>query len=284
MTVKLSAHVNNIALHHMVFALPFAYMSAFLAARNSPPWHELFWITLAIAGARSAAMALDNLADLKFDRQQPRLGYRAMVQGRIGKKEALASILLYLGVFLFAVLQLRPICFKLLPLAVVPFVIYPYTKRFTWLCHWILGGAIAMAPAGAWVAVTGEITRPMVILCTAVALWIGAFDAVYGSQDEAFDKEHHLHSLAVRFGAKNALRICRVLHGLSILLFFLLGILLHLMWLYYVGVIIAALTLLYQHHIVRADDFHRVTQVYFMRNGVVSMAMFLFTVLSLWIS
>lgn len=278
---KLEAHVNNIALHHMVFALPFAYMSAFLAARASPPWHVMGWITIAIAGARSAAMALDNWADLKFDRQQPRLGYRAMVQGRIGNREAIFSMLLYLGVFLFAVLQLRPICLKLLPIAVASFVIYPYTKRFTWLCHLWLGGAIAMAPAGAWVAVTGGIDEAMVILCAAVALWIGAFDAVYGAQDEDFDRAHHLHSLAVRFGAKNALRICRGLHGLSILLFIVLGAMLQLTWLYYVGVGVAGLTLLYQHAVVRADDFHNVTQKYFMRNGVVSMAMFLFTVLSM---
>ncbi len=278
---KVSAHINNIALHHMVFALPFAYMSAFLAAGGVPDLWTLLWITLAIAGARSAALALDNLADLKYDSQQERLHYRAMVKGDIRPREAKISIAVYLLVFVFAVCQLPVICIKLLPVAAVPFLIYPYTKRVTSLCHLFLGLAISMAPAGGWVAVTGSISVPLLVLCTAVALWIGAFDAVYGSQDEAFDRSQGLHSLATRFTARGALRLTRWLHAGSILLFLLLGQLLGLGWLYYVGVGIAAGTLVYQHSIVRADDYSRVTQQYFMRNGIVSIAMFLFTWASL---
>ncbi len=280
---KIGAHINNIALHHMVFALPFAYMSAFLAAGGMPPLAELFWITVAIAGARSAALALDNLADLKYDRQQPRLASRAMVRGDLKPREAKLSIVIYLIVCLVAVAQLRPICLMLLPVAVVPFLIYPYTKRFTFLCHLVLGIAISMAPAGSWVAVTGEISLPTVVLCLAVALWIGAFDAVYGSQDEAFDRSQGLHSLATQFTAKGALLICRFVHAVSIACFFWLGHLLALHWIYYIGVGVAAGTLVYQHSIVRADDYSRVTQVYFMRNGIVSIAMLLFTVVSLYL-
>ena len=280
---KIGAHINNIALHHMVFALPFAYMSAFLAAGGMPPLAELFWITVAIAGARSAALALDNLADLKYDRQQPRLASRAMVRGDLKPREAKLSIVIYLIVCLAAVAQLRPICLMLLPVAVVPFLIYPYTKRFTFLCHLVLGIAISMAPAGSWVAVTGEISLPTVVLCLAVALWIGAFDAVYGSQDEAFDRSQGLHSLATQFTAKGALLICRFVHAVSIACFFWLGHLLALHWIYYIGVGVAAGTLVYQHSIVRADDYSHVTQVYFMRNGIVSIAMLLFTVVSLYL-
>ena len=147
---KLGAHINNIALHHIVFALPFAYMSAFLAAGGMPPVMDLVWITVAIAGARSAALALDNLADLKYDKKQPRLASRAMVRGDLKPREAKLSIVFYLIVCILAVAQLRPICLWLLPVAVVPFLIYPYTKRFTFLCHLVLGIAIAMAPAGSW--------------------------------------------------------------------------------------------------------------------------------------
>ena len=165
----------------------------------------------------------------------------------------------------------------------MPFLIYPYTKRFTFLCHLVLGIAISMAPAGSWVAVTGEISLPTVVLCLAVALWIGAFDAVYGSQDEAFDRSQGLHSLATQFTAKGALLICRFVHAVSIACFFWLGHLLALHWIYYIGVGVAAGTLVYQHSIVRADDYSRVTQVYFMRNGIVSIAMLLFTVVSLYL-
>ena len=280
---KIGAHINNIALHHMVFALPFAYMSAFLAAGGMPPLAELFWITVAIAGARSAALALDNLADLKYDRQQPRLASRAMVRGDLKPREAKLSIVIYLIVCLVAVAQLRPICLMLLPVAVVPFLIYPYTKRFTFLCHLVLGIAISMAPAGSWVAVTGEISLPTVVLCLAVALWIGAFDAVYGSQDEAFDRSEGLHSLATQFTAHGALIICRFVHAASIACFYALGILMDLHWLYYIGVGVAGVSLVYQHRIVSADDYSRVTQVYFMRNGVVSISMLIFTVASLYL-
>ena len=280
---KIGAHINNIALHHIVFALPFAYMSAFLAAGGMPPVMELVWITVAIAGARSAALALDNLADLKYDKKQPRLASRAMVRGDLKPREAKISIVVYLAVCLLAVAQLRPICLLLLPVAVVPFLIYPYTKRFTFLCHLVLGIAIAMAPAGSWVAVTGELSLPAVVLCIAVALWIGAFDAVYGSQDEAFDRAEGLHSLATQFTAHGALVICRFVHAVSIACFYVLGMLLELHWLYYIGVGIAAGTLVYQHRIVSADDYSRVTQRYFMRNGIVSIAMLIFTVASLYV-
>lgn len=280
---KIGAHINNIALHHIVFALPFAYMSAFLAAGGMPPVMELVWITVAIAGARSAALALDNLADLKYDKKQPRLASRAMVRGDLKPREAKISIAVYLAVCLLAVAQLRPICLLLLPVAVVPFLIYPYTKRFTFLCHLVLGIAIAMAPAGSWVAVTGELSLPAVVLCIAVALWIGAFDAVYGSQDEAFDRAEGLHSLATQFTARGALVICRFVHAVSIACFYVLGMLLELHWLYYIGVGVAAGTLVYQHRIVSADDYSRVTQRYFMRNGIVSIAMLIFTVASLYV-
>lgn len=279
---KLQAHANNIAIHHMVFALPFAYTAAFLAAGGLPPLWDLFWITVAIAGARSAAMALDNLADLKYDRQQPRLSYRAMVRGEVTPREAKIGIVICLVIFVGAVLQLKPICIELLPLAAIPFLIYPFMKRITFLCHGVLGLAIAMAPAGGWVAVSGEITLPMVIFCAAVGLWIGIFDAVYACQDEEFDRSQGLHSLATRFTARGALRISRVLHAASIGCFVIVGVLLQLHALYFAGVAVAAVTLIYQHSIVKAGDYHRVTQVYFMRNGIVSLAMFVFTWLSFY--
>ena len=277
---RLRAHMNNTAFHHTVFSLPFALMGALLAAGGNPPLGDLGWIVLAITAARSAALALDNLADLKYDKQQPRLAYRAMVQGRVTKLEALVFIGACLLVLVFAVLQLNPVCIRLLPFAAVPFLIYPYMKRVTGWVHLFLGIAIGMAPAGGWVAISGKVELPTVVLFIAVALWIAAFDAMYGAQDEEFDRSQGLHSLAVTFGAHGAFQISRAMHVLSIILFVMLGVMMHLTFPYYIGVGIAAGTLIYQHRIASPTDFSRVTQMYFMRNGIVSIAIFVFT----WIS
>ena len=277
---RLRAHMNNTAFHHTVFSLPFALMGALLAAGGNPPLGDLGWIVLAITAARSAALALDNLADLKYDKQQPRLAYRAMVQGRVTKQEALVFIGVCLLVLVFAVLQLNPVCIRLLPFAAVPFLIYPYMKRVTGWVHLFLGIAIGMAPAGGWVAISGKVELPTVVLFIAVALWIAAFDAMYGAQDEEFDRSQGLHSLAVTFGAHGAFQISRAMHVLSIILFVMLGVMMHLTFPYYIGVGIAAGTLIYQHRITSPTDFSRVTQMYFMRNGIVSIAIFVFT----WIS
>lgn len=277
---KFKAHANNVALPHTIFSLPFALASAFMASEGHPDFWTVVLILIAITSARWAAIAIDNLADLKYDKLQPRLSYRAMVRGEISKAEAFIFILLCLIILVVTVAQLPPLCLKLLPVAAVPFIVYPFTKRFTAWCHLFLGLAIAMAPAGAWVAITEKISLPMIILCIAVALWIGAFDAVYGAQDEKFDKSQRLHSLATKYGAADALRIAKGLHVLSIACFVIVGLMLSLGGLYFVGVAIAAVALVYQHALVKAGDYREVTQAYFMRNGIVSIAIFIFTWLS----
>ena len=281
--IDIKAHINNVALHHTIFDLPFVLMAAFLAAGGHPRFWDIIWVAVAITAGRAAAMAMDNLADLKYDSQQPRMAYRAMVAGRISKREAKIFIVLCLLLMVVAVLQLQPICIYLLPVAAIPCLVYPYMKRVTGWVHLCLGLAIAMAPAGGWVGVTGEVTTPLIVLCLAVALWIGAFDAMYGAQDEEFDRSQGLHSLAVSYGAVGAFRISKVLHVLCIGCFATVGVMLGLGWFYYVGVAIAALTLIYQHHIVSPTDFSRVTQMYFMRNGIVSIAIFLCTWLSFYL-
>ena len=278
--INIKAHINNIALHHTIFDLPFAFMAAILASNGSPDLWTLFLIAVAVTSGRAAAMTINNLADLKYDKKQPRMSYRAMVRGDISKLEALIFIILCLIIMIFTVAQLPPICLKLLPIAAIPFIVYPFTKRFTGWCHICLGIAIAMAPAGGWVAVSEEITLPMILLCTAVALWIGAFDAMYGAQDEKFDKSQKLHSLATEFGARGAFTISKILHVICIICFLAVGVIMNLGNLYFVGVGIASGTLVYQHMIVSPWDFSRVTQTYFMRNGIVSMAIVICTWLS----
>ena len=280
--LKIKAHINNIALSHTIFDLPFAFMGAILASGGNVEGWTLFLITVAVTSGRAAALAIDNLADLKFDKLQPRLANRAMVKGEISREEALKFILMCLVIMVVTVALLPPICLKLLPLAAIPFIIYPFTKRFTGWCHVFLGVAISMAPAGGWVAAGGEIFSPTIIfLCLAVILWMAGFDAMYGAQDENFDKAHGLHSLATEFGAKKAFKISKILHIICVICFLAVGLTLDLGIYYFLGVLTATLTLIYQHKIVSPKDFSQVTQAYFLRNGIVSVAICLFTWLSL---
>ena len=278
---KLKAHINNIALSHAIFALPFAYIGAMLAADGIPKGMDLFWITLAMVGARSAAMALNNFIDLKYDRLHPRFTNRPMVTGEVKPWEAVVLTCVSLGVFFLAAANLHPVCLKLAPLVVIPFAVYPYMKRFSWTCHLVLGFALALAPIGAWVAIQGQVILPIVILGLSVGVWIAGFDIIYGSQDIVFDKAHGLHSIPVRFGLEGGMMIAKAMHIISIIGFFAVGQLMHMQWLYYGGVLLAAIVLVYQHSIINIANFQQVTQAYFMRNGLVSIALLVFTFMSM---
>lgn len=278
---KLRAHLENIALSHSVFALPFAYMGAVLAAQGIPSAHDLIWVTLAMVGARSAALALNNLIDLKYDKIHPRFTQRPLVTGAIKPWEVVVLTTISLLVFIYAAAQLQPLCLKLAPLALVPLSAYPYMKRFSWTCHLVLGASLAIAPVGAWIAVNGAFSVPIVLLGLAVGIWIAAFDVIYGCQDVEFDKAHGLNSMPVRFGIAGALLLSRYMHVISISSFAVVGWLLQLPLLYFIGVGVAAVVLVYQHSIVKPDDFSQVTQTYFMRNGLVGISIFLCTLFSL---
>ncbi|HWR06211.1 UbiA-like polyprenyltransferase, partial [Sporomusa sp.] len=279
---KLKAHLDNIALSHSVFALPFAYMGAFLAAGGFPSGPDLLWITVAMVGARSAALALNNLIDLKYDRLHPRFTQRPMVTGIVKPWEAIVLIAGSLLLFLLAAAQLQPLCLTLWPLAIIPLVLYPYMKRFSWACHLVLGIALAGAPVGAWIAVRGDVSPVALILGLSVAVWIAGFDVIYGCQDVEFDKAHGLHSMPVRFGLAGALRLSKLMHIVSIAGFIIVGNSLNLHSIYYVGVAVAAGVLIFQHLIVSPANLSKVTQKYFMRNGLVGITMFVFTIFALY--
>lgn len=280
---RLNAHLDNIAFYQTIFSLPFAYMAVLLASKGTVDWWIMLWVTMTIVSARSAALALDNMIDLKYDVDQPRFQQRPMVAGTVSRHGVHVLIGICAAVLVFSVLQLNPICIKLLPIAALPFVIYPFMKRYTCFCHYICGIAVAMAPAGGWVAVTGTIDYPMVVLFLAVTLWIGGFDVVYGAQDEEFDKAHGLHSMAVALGAKNALLLAKITHVITLCIFFYLGQLLSLGYMYYVGVGIAGGVLYFQHQIIARQGFKAFNRRYYLRNGIVSVAIFLCTLMSvLW--
>ena len=280
---RLNAHLDNIAFYQTIFSLPFAYMAVLLASKGTVDWWTMLWVTMTIVSARSAALALDNMIDLKYDVDQPRFQQRPMVAGTVSRHGVHVLIGICAAVLVFSVLQLNPICIKLLPIAALPFIIYPFMKRYTCFCHYICGIAVAMAPAGGWVAVTGTIDYPMVVLFLAVTLWIGGFDVVYGAQDEEFDKAHGLHSMAVALGAKNALLLAKITHVITLCIFFYLGQILSLGYMYYVGVGIAGGVLYFQHQIIARQGFKAFNRRYYLRNGIVSVAIFLCTLMSvLW--
>ncbi|OEF97296.1 4-hydroxybenzoate octaprenyltransferase [Vulcanibacillus modesticaldus] len=282
---KLKTILEMIKFEHTIFALPFAYVGMILGSMEKfgylPTWGQFFWITMAMVGARSASMALNRLIDRTIDALNPRTADRAIPAGKLGIKEVLIFVIASFALFIFATLQLSELAFKLLPLAIFVLVIYSYTKRFTWMCHYILGAAIGLAPLGAWVAVTNEITYPAIVLFITVALWTAGFDIIYATQDMEFDKEKGLYSIPSRFGLKKSLLIARISHALTIVGLVYLFFLMDLGWLYLIGVIIANFILHYEHSIISAEDMSRLDTAFFTMNGVLSVIVFIFTFIDL---
>ena len=263
--------VSLVKLEHTVFALPYAYTGAILALGEVPSASQIFWITVAMVGARSLAMALNRLIDSGIDARNPRTARREIPAGLLSRSNVIAFAIASLFVFLVAVWQLAPITRWLWPIPVVGFVIYPYLKRFTWLCHPFLGAVDGLAPVGGWVAVTNHVDPTSFLLGGAVALWIGGFDIIYATMDLEIDRAQGLHSIPRRFGIATALRITRVFHLASVLLLVWLGIALGLGPLYYLGVEVVAALLAYENSIVSADDLSRVDMAFLTMNGVIAL-------------
>lgn len=278
---KIATILQMIKFEHTIFALPFAYMGAFLAEKRIPTLHNLFWITIAMFGARSLAMSLNRLIDIDIDSLNPRTKDRALPAGILTLGEVILFSLVAGFLLVFSSLQLSWICRYLWPAVVVPFVVYPYTKRFTYLSHFVLGFSIGLAPVGAWVAVTGVISLKPVLLGMAVALWIGGFDIIYACQDLDFDRSYGLHSLPAAFGVESALSITRLVHVVTILLLAAVGLMMKLGLIYFLGVLLTAVLIAYENAIVSPIDLSRVNTAFFTVNGVISVIVFLFTAVSL---
>ena len=264
---------------HTIFALPFAYVGAFLALGAVPSAGDLLWITLAMAGARSLAMALNRLIDAQIDARNPRTAAREIPSGKLGVPAVLAFCAAALAVFLLAVWQLDPVVRWLWPVPVAAFVVYPYLKRFTWLAHLWLGAVDGLAPVGAWVALTGELPWQAWALGGAVALWIAGFDLFYALFDVEVDREQGLHSWATRFGVRGAFGGARAFHALTVALLALAGLGLDVGVFYWLGVAAVAGLLLYEHSIVRPDDLSRLDAAFFTVNGVISVVFCAFVLL-----
>jgi len=264
---------------HTVFALPFAFMGAVLAARGIPSFPTLFWILLAMIGARSGAMAVNRLADQEFDARNPRTRDRALPKGLVGRGEVAVFAVGSFALFLFAASRLNPLCLKLAPFAMAILIVYPYTKRLTILSHLILGLSLAMAPLGAWIAVTGRMETTPAVLSLAVLLWVAGFDILYALADIDFDRTAGLYSVPARFGAAGGMAVSRVLHALTLVLFFLLIPLSGLGYFYLAGIILASGLLLYEHLLLIRYGLKRLDAAFFTANGILSITLFCFTLL-----
>jgi 4-hydroxybenzoate polyprenyltransferase len=261
---------------HTIFALPFAYVGAFLAVNGIPSAHDLLWITLAMVGARSLAMALNRLIDAGIDARNPRTASRELPSGALSKSAVLAFCLAALGLYLVAVYQLDPLVRWLAPIPVLAFVIYPYLKRVTWTCHLWLGAVDGLAPVGAWAAIKGTLPWQSWALGAAVAAWVAGFDLFYSLFDVDVDRAQGLHSWATRFGERGAFTGARTLHLLTIVLLVAAGIGLQVGVPYWLGVVAVAGLLLYEHSLVRPGDLRRLDAAFFTMNGVISVAFFAF--------
>jgi 4-hydroxybenzoate polyprenyltransferase len=275
---KLRALLEMIKWEHTVFALPFAY-AGMLAAPVTFSLSNLLWVTVAMVGARTAAMALNRIIDAGIDAKNPRTADRAIPKGLVGLREAWIFTLFAIALLVLATFFLAPITRLLWPLVVLGFVVYPYTKRFTWLCHLVLGIANGLAPGAAWVAVTGEVSWTPAFIWAGAALWVAGFDVLYALLDRDFDLKNRISSLPARFGVGPALVVSRVWHALSVVFLVAFGVSTGLGAVYYLGVVMVAWLLFYEQSLVKKDDLSKLNVAFFTMNGVISLIFFAFVLL-----
>jgi 4-hydroxybenzoate polyprenyltransferase len=267
--------LDAIKFEHTVFALPFAYVAMVLAADGWPGWHTVIWVTLAMAGARTLAMSVNRLADRFIDAANPRTARRHLPAGLLAPGQVAGAAAVAGALLLLSAWMLNPLCLALAPLAVLFLVGYSYTKRFTWLSHWILGFTDGIAAAGGWIAVRAAFAPPVYVLWFALTVWIAGFDLIYACQDVDFDRRHRLHSVPARFGIPAALATARACHVLTVAAFALLGVMMGLGWLYWLGVAVVAVLLVYEHSLVSANDLSRLDVAFFNVNGYIAVILFL---------
>jgi 4-hydroxybenzoate polyprenyltransferase len=272
-------YAPQVKIEHTVFALHFSYVGAFLAVGGVPDAHDLFWITAAMVGARSLAMALNRLIDAGIDARNPRTAGREIPAGALGVGAVVAFCILALFVFLVSVWKLAPLVHWLWPIPVAAFVIYPYLKRFTWLCHLWLGAVDGLAPVGAWAAIKGHLPWGAWLLGLAVAAWVAGFDLLYSLFDAEIDRAQGLHSWAVRFGERGVFSGSRALHVLTVAALAAAGVGIDAGWGYWVGVVFVGAMLGYEHSLVRPGDLRRLDAAFFTTNGVISVGFFAFVLL-----
>ncbi len=286
MLARLKLYSDFVVLRHSLFAIPFAYLGAFLAIRGVPELRILFWVGLAFIGARSAAMTLNNLVDRDMDMKNPRTANRELPAGKITLHEVWGIILISYFLLFYSSYKLNPLCLMLAPIIPITSIIYPYLKRSLPVTHFVLGINLGYAPVGGWLAVTGIFSIPfgvpelaMLLLLSAVTFWVAGFDMIYSLQDLDFDRKNGLYSVPSVFGVKNALRLSFLSHILMI--GFLAGLMyvLKLGVIFKIGLVVIALLILYEHTLVKVDNFTNIPVAFFNVNAAVSLSLLGFTVM-----
>jgi 4-hydroxybenzoate polyprenyltransferase len=281
---RVRSFLRLVAIEHSVFALPFAYvaaLSAMYAANGHVHWGDLVIITVAMVAARTFAMAANRVIDREIDARNPRTARRELVTGVVAVRTAWTGALVALAIFLGAAALLNPLCLILAPLAVIPLVVYPYGKRFTWAPHAILGVAQAVGPVGAWIAVTGHWSWSAALLGLGVGSWIGGFDLIYATQDVEVDRLIGVRSFPARWGVHAALVASTLVHVGTFVLFVSFGVRQHFTGWWYAGLAVTAVAFAYEHTIVRTDDLSRVNRSFFVTNGFVGITLFGFALVDL---
>jgi 4-hydroxybenzoate polyprenyltransferase len=265
--------LKEIRVEHTFFALPFAYVGAVMAARGLPTLAQLFWITMAVLGARTAAMAANRYFDRAIDQRNPRTAKRAVASGALAPSVMLWAIAGGLGLLILSAALLNPLCLMLLPLAALGIIVYPLCKRFTWLVHFVLGAVDAFAPLGAFIAIAGTVTLPALLLFVAVTVWVAGFDILYALMDYRYDVEQGLNSVPARFGERAGRVLPVVLHVTMTLALLAAGILAHAGFIYFAGVALAAVLVVYEERLIAiAKDIFALNDRIFVTNMAFSVA------------
>lgn len=278
---KICVLLEMIKFKHTVFAMPFALIGAFLAGRGVPDGSVFLWVVLAMVGARTSAMGFNRIVDRRFDAANPRTADRALPAGEVSLVESWGMVLLAAALFFFACFMLNTVALLIAPMALALTLFYSLTKRFTWLCHVVLGVALAFSPLGGWVAVAASLEGYPWVLSLGVLFWVAGFDCIYACLDADFDREVGLYSMPAIFGRRNGFRVAVGFHVLAFGLFTLTGMQMGLNLWYYVGIGMTGVALFYQHFIVTPQDLSRIRQSFFSMNGLIALTLFFATWLAL---
>ncbi|GAA0084058.1 putative 4-hydroxybenzoate polyprenyltransferase [Clostridium sp. CTA-7] len=277
---KITDYGTLVMFSHTIFSLSFALISMLLAGNGKLNFNTIFWIVVAFLGARTGANALNRVIDAEIDARNPRTATRQVPQGLMNKKEILIFVVICFGIMVFAAWKLNTICLILSPIALFLMIIYSYTKRFTWMCHLVLGITSAAAPVGAWLAVTGKIIFLPLVMGAANTLWVAGFDIIYGAQDYEFDTKNGIHSIPAKFGVKNALLISRAFHVIALICLVIVGLLSNeLGTLYYIGLFIIGILFIVQHNMVSEVNLKNVKIASYNVNQVISIVFLVFGLL-----